>query len=383
MSGHARLSPSNHRWAHCPGSVREEAAYPDISGEAAIDGTGSHLLLETCLKSGVRAEVYEGQILGTNHPDKPGGWTIRDDRVERVQMCLDYLSRRVSELGQVTVTSESRSNPGERVGREDWYGTCDVTIQSDEYVEVVDYKDGRGHVDVKNNSQLISYLFGKITLDTKKCRITIVQPKTNPVVRYQDLSVEEVVELAGRLAEAAEKTDAPDAPLIAGKWCQWCKHKKNCTAQTKQSLEIIPMIDLKFISDFVEKIESTTDEQLAQLADAKKGIFSFFEKVDAELENRLHAGKSVPGYALLAGNGSNNWNITEEELVKILKNRHLKNEEIYVSKVVSPAQFMKCSLSDVQKNKIKEQYVTYTPGKLRVSKVENKAVELFKEVSFI
>ena len=67
MSSHARLSPSNTRWPKCPGSVREEAAYPDVSGEAAIDGTGSHLLLELCLQNGVRAATYDGQIIGANH----------------------------------------------------------------------------------------------------------------------------------------------------------------------------------------------------------------------------------------------------------------------------------------------------------------------------
>ena len=53
-TAHAKLSPSKrHRWAACPGSIREEAAYPDErSGAAAIDGTHSHTLLEHCVKAG-------------------------------------------------------------------------------------------------------------------------------------------------------------------------------------------------------------------------------------------------------------------------------------------------------------------------------------------
>ena len=58
MSGHARLSPSSSRWVHCPGSIREEAGYEDVSGEAAIDGTGSHLLLEECLIHNRTAESF-------------------------------------------------------------------------------------------------------------------------------------------------------------------------------------------------------------------------------------------------------------------------------------------------------------------------------------
>ena len=61
---HARLSPSAaHRWSKCPGSVQEEAKYPDVSGDAAVDGTGSHLLLELCILNDKKAVDFEGQII--------------------------------------------------------------------------------------------------------------------------------------------------------------------------------------------------------------------------------------------------------------------------------------------------------------------------------
>lgn len=55
MSAHAQLSPSKrHRWSRCPGSIREEAKYPDQpGGPAALDGTRSHTLLEYCIKNGI------------------------------------------------------------------------------------------------------------------------------------------------------------------------------------------------------------------------------------------------------------------------------------------------------------------------------------------
>ena len=67
MGDHARLSPSNHRWPHCAGSVREESNYPDIAGEAAIDGTGSHILLELSLINNVKASHYDKLIIGDNN----------------------------------------------------------------------------------------------------------------------------------------------------------------------------------------------------------------------------------------------------------------------------------------------------------------------------
>jgi len=211
--GHARLGPSNKRWPVCAGSVREEENYEDVAGDAAIDGIGSHLLLEMCLQNNVPAFTYDQQIIGANHPDNMNGWLVAPDRIERVQMALDYISRRVAELKEmfagcnVTVEAESKANPGGAFGRDDWWGTCDITIiarhpMSGEvyFIEVADYKDGRGYVSEKNNTQNISYLFGKmrpyvgsgpdkvrpfIPANVGGIRMTIIQPKTNPVVRYQ------------------------------------------------------------------------------------------------------------------------------------------------------------------------------------------------------
>ena len=98
MGEHARLGPSDKTWPDCPGSPRVNAGYEDIPGAPAIDGTGSHLLLEECLMSNVRSNAYDGQIIGANHPDNPMGWLVSIDRVERVQQCLDYIQRRVKEL---------------------------------------------------------------------------------------------------------------------------------------------------------------------------------------------------------------------------------------------------------------------------------------------
>ena len=170
---HARLSPSNHRWPNCPGSVREEARYPDIAGESAIDGTGSHLLLEMCLIEDVTPNYYEGRIIGVNHEDKPEGWLVSQDRIDRVWMCLNYINRRKEELltqypgATIQVQAETQTNPGGMFGRTDWKGTADVTITAlidnrAVFIEVVDYKDGRGWVNAEGNSQLISYLGGQM-----------------------------------------------------------------------------------------------------------------------------------------------------------------------------------------------------------------------------
>ena len=292
---HAPLAPSNGRWPWCAGSRREEAVYPDIPGDAAIDGTGSHTLLELCLNQRRRAESFIGEIIGINHDDKPNGWNVQRDRADRVQQCLDYINTRFTALVEefpghkIVVASERKSDPGGMFGRDDWWGTCDVTIAviNDHdrcvFMEVIDYKDGRMWVGAKGNTQLISYLIGQLRpfvasgpdlvrphewhKVSNDCRVTIVQPKTNPSVRSESLTSKEIMDWAEKLSLAAIDTDDPDAPLTpdskGGKGhCMWCKHKENCTALAGRDLEKLKVMTT-----------STDMETINQLPD----MYSFSE----------------------------------------------------------------------------------------------------------
>lgn len=424
--GHARLGPSNKRWPHCAGSVREEERYPDIAGEAAIDGTGSHLLLELCLQNNVQAVQYDQQIIGVNHKDNMNGWMVAPDRIERVQMALDYITRRVNELKEmfpgcnVLVESESKSDPGGAFGRDDWWGTCDITITARHamdpsevyFIETADYKDGRGYVSEKNNTQNDSYLFGKLRPHVCSgpdlvrpfvnknigVRMTIIQPKTNPVVRYvcstrpeDNVSVETVIETADKLSDAAYATDDPNAPLVPGKHCQWCKASPkrggHCTAESNQSLQVVESMSntematgdqslFEVFSQVMADPKSLTEDQLSELADAEPGIQAVFDKVKTEIKDRIDQGITVPGYAMVPGKGSNVWNEDEETIVKKLKARRLKNVDIFPPKLISPAQVLKLDLlSDDQKKRIEKDLITFKGGKLALKKVARDHVD--------
>lgn len=429
MGAHARLGPSNHRWVHCPGSPREEAGYEDVAGAAAIDGTGSHELLEMCLINGVRAETYLGEIIGANHQDNPMGWLVSDDRIMRVQQCLDYVTRRHAELTDqypgcvITIEAEARSNPGELYGRDDWWGTVDITItvrvaDKIKFIEICDYKDGRGWVHAKDNPQLISYLGGKLKplincemprqwlgiyslKDIEACRISIVQPKTNPPIRYQDYIPTTALGLLDNMAEAASKTDAEDAPLSAGKHCQWCKANQkrggHCSAESQQSIEVVQTMSTDLIvSDgsslqemFSKSIAdmSTIDSiKLSEFASAKAGIMAVFDKFDAEIQRRIEGGEKISGYAMKPGRNTKVWNEDEDAIEKMLKGRRMNKDDIFPRKLISPAQAMKHEkLSDTQRTAIAKKYITEKAGNLMLTQVahgeETTPEEMFKDVS--
>lgn len=417
---HARLGPSNARWPKCPGSVREEANYVDVPGAAAIDGTGSHLLLEMCMDNNVRAEVYDSQIIGANHSDNPMGWLVSIDRIDRVNMCLDYIKRRVDELGEaypkatITVESETKADPGGFFGRNDWWGTVDITITVRDsmvgnclFIEVIDYKDGRGWVHVKNNTQLLSYVGGKMRPfvgsgpdlvrpfkphNVGGCRITIVQPKTSPPIRYDDeITPSDVMSKLSELSLAAHATDKPNAPLTAGKHCQWCKHKPNCNAKTEQSLNTVESMSneivttegenlFEYIGKAVADPANLTAEQLTELADARAGLMAAFDKVEAEIERRIDNGEKIPGYAMMPGNDKQVYSVADGEVEKALKGRKFKKDDIFPSKLITPAQVMKSpKLTKEQKSKFADKYISkIASNKLSLKKVarEEKSAEL-------
>ena len=363
MGAHAKLSPSNHRWAHCPGSVREEAGYPDTAGEAAIDGTGSHLLLEMCLKEGKEAHSYVGQTIGEGDEEKPLGWFVDEDRAVRVQQCLDYVEYRIGQLAErfpeadpILVEAESRSYPGRVVKPEvtDWWGTCDITITVKTkgvavYIEVVDYKDGRGFVSAQDNSQLWSYLIGKAygpRLSSLQARMVIVQPKTNPPVRYsEEVGTTEIGNKAQELAAAARATEDPEAPVKAGSWCGWCKANVkrggHCTATLKGEGTMTDLIvtdkSLAQAVDVVGDLANATPEALAQVLELDKKVSDIAKLVKEEALRRLNLGQSIPGYHLGDGPAKRVWT-SDEDAVAALKKAKLKQDEYAPRTLLTVAQ---------------------------------------------
>lgn len=408
--------------------MREEAQYQDVAGDAAIDGTGSHELLELCLNNNVAADQYLDQIVAVNHEDSPMGWLVKPDRISRVNEGLNYVKRRVAELKEqfpgceVAVEAESRSDPGKAFGRDDWNGTCDITLIAHtkgetgysiiHFVETIDYKDGRGYVGEKMNTQLLSYNFGKllpyITQPSKPegpfhhewvegCRMTIIQPKTNPSVRYwcstvegSELDIMRVIHEAHVLAQAADQTDDDDAPCNPGKHCQWCKANPkrggHCTADADQTVNNMS-IDVNDNSLFdrlkaiVADPKRATADELADLSDLQDALAPLFKVVRDEVTNRVsELGESVPGFAMGAGKNERKWSKSDEDMVKILKEKRLKGTQIYPQTLVTPPALEKMKgLSAAKKKSIMEEYCVTKSGKSTLVRVERGSTDVDTE----
>lgn len=397
MSAHAQLSPSKrHRWALCPGSIREEAKFPeDRSSPSAIDGTHSHTLLEHCLSERVEPESMIGQPLS----DDDGVFVVDADRAKRVKIATDYVKHRIAEqYGMCEVIAEMRVDPEHLLGRSDMSGTVDIQIRGTDVLEVIDYKDGMGVVEVKNNHQLELYALGclaslKLPINGqylwKRVRMTVIQPKLalkgmNPISSHE-VTVQEILGKIGQIVVEGQRCDDPDAPLVPGEsQCKFCRAKGSCAALAGNVMKEVGIMFQPVVTETLDVAQQSADkdpaqmddQQIRQIMEAAPLMRQLLEAVEKEALRRLEAGQSIPGLKLVHGRGSRAWALPEEEMAEKLVKMGIPKTAIYETKLVTPAKAekltwekrdgTKVSLTDRQLKRMEQEYVTKLAGKLTV-----------------
>lgn len=382
MTSHSKLSPSKaHRWAICPGSVREEAKYPDVSGPAAADGTHSHTLLELALQFSVDPTHYVDQTLS----DHEGEFLVDRERANRVAMAYAHVQHRVKELNATMVISESRVDPANLLGRNDCSGTVDVQIHTPTHVDIIDYKDGMGIVDAKDNNQLELYALGVLAENPhiESVRMTIIQPKLavkgmKPITSHDMLAVD-LLARVDQYKAAAAATDNPDAPLVPGEsQCKFCKAKGSCSAlvgNVMSSLNMFQSIDIA--QQAVDKNPNElSDQQIREIVESAPLVRQLLEAVEAEALRRFEAGVTISGLKAVYGRGTRSWSLPEEEMADKLVKMGIPKTAIFETKLISPAKAEKLTwqkrdgekkqLSDRQLKTLETEYIRKSQGKLTI-----------------
>jgi len=392
---HDQFSPSRRvRFKHCPGSIREEAKYPEgPSGPAAVDGTHTHTLLEMCVKGNLISPM---NLIGDTLEDHEGKFVVDAERANRVVVAINYLKDRVHP--NMTIESEVRVDPEFLIGRKGASGTVDVLIYDPDNgeIEIIDYKDGVQPTDARE--QLEQYAVGvlaglkmpwnKIPALYHTIRLTVIQPKLNwknivpitttvlPVTYFLD-------DVVGALAAELANASAPDAPLNPGeKQCKYCRAKGGCAVHANYVMKEVNVMfapvttPLDLVQQSADKNPTTMDnDQLRQILEAAPLLRQLIESVEEEAQRRLQAGQKVEGLKLVHGRGSRVWAYSEEEMAEKLIAMGIPKSAIYETKLVSPAKAEKLSWEkrDGTKNQLSKkqlerlnEYITKMAGKLTV-----------------
>ncbi len=402
------LSPSKRsRWALCPGSIREEAKYPDEgSGPAAIDGTHSHTLLEYCIQH--NRFIDPMTQVGAKFEDHEGEFVVHQDRAERVKVAYDYIVER-SMNGMFKVISEQRVDPKFLLGRDDLSGTVDCQIIGPDWVELIDYKDGMGVVNAEGNMQLEQYAYGVLAelklpvngvYPFNTIRMTIIQPKLAlkgmAPITFSEVPVSNLMGNMGTIIAQAAATDKPDAPLVPGdSQCKFCRAKGSCAALASNVMKEVgvmfqPVTQLPDVAQqSANKDPSTMDDaQIAQIMEAAPLMRQLLEAVEKEALRRMESGQVIPGLKLVNGRGSRAWALPEDQMAEKLIKMGIPKTAVYETKLVSPAKAekltwekrdgTKMALTDRQLKTMETEYVVKMAGKLTVAPEsdERKAVTL-------
>lgn len=403
MSDHAKLSPSKRsRWALCPGSIREEAKHPDTgSGPAAVDGTHSHTLLEYCIKDGlINPMTRVGDVL----TDHEGEFVVDADRAARVKVAVDYIRERHDgvwardpEKG-CYILSEKRVDPAYLLGRDDLSGTVDCQIVGEDWIELIDYKDGMGVVSAEGNVQLEQYAYGvlagyrlpvNVQYPIKRIIMTIIQPKLAlkgmKAITSWERDVSDLLSNMGTIIAQAAATDDPNAPLVPGEvQCKFCRAKGSCSALAGNVMKEVGVMFQPVVNQTLDVAQQSADkdpatmddQQIRQIMEAAPLMRQLLEAVEKEALRRLEAGQAIPGLKLVHGRGSRAWALPEDEMAEKLVKMGIPKTAIYETKLVSPAKAekltwekrdgAKVSLSERQLKRMEQEYVVKLAGKLTV-----------------
>jgi hypothetical protein len=397
MSGHAQLSPSKRsRWALCPGSIREEAKYPEQdSGPAAKDGTHSHTLLEHCIKTGLTDPHDQ---VGETFTDHDGEFKVDADRAARVKTAIEYIRER-SMNGMFKVISEQKVDPKFLLGRDDLSGTVDCQIIGDDWIELIDYKDGMGIVTAEGNMQLEQYAYGVLAelklpvngaYPFKTIRMTIIQPKLAlkgmAPITFSEVPVSNLLGSMGTIIAQAAATDKPDAPLVPGdSQCKFCRAKGSCSALANNVMKEVGIMFQPVVTETLDVAQQSADKdpstmddtQIRQIMEAAPLMRQLLEAVEKEALRRLEAGQIIPGLKLVNGRGSRAWALPEEQMAEKLIKMGIPKTAVYETKLVTPAKAekltwekrdgTKVALTDRQLKRMEQEYVVKMAGKLTVA----------------
>lgn len=365
---HAKLSPSSaHRWMNCPGSVRMSEGIPNTSSVYAAEGTAAHELAAHCLQEGSAPSNFEGMWVDistgkiVDAPEDTGEenrfFEITEEMVEAVHTYVEYVSELVHRFDADQTFHELPILEVEQ--RLDMthlhpeiFGTGDATVYNPEtrHLDVIDFKYGKGvAVEATANPQLLLYAAGAArrhhNVQIETLTVHIVQPRASHPdgrIRSYPIDLTGLFEFEGELAEAAARTDDPEAPVVAGEWCRFCPASGICPVHREKVLSVAAAE----FGDIGSEVKLTPPDQLSPerlgaLLREADAIGNYVKAVQEYAHAQALSGNIPAGFKLVAKRATRKWK-DEDEVLKVLREREVPDEELFTApKLKSPAQLEK------------------------------------------
>jgi hypothetical protein len=294
---------------------------PKPSSKYADEGTLLHDAIAQVLDKNVKPE----SLLGMTYQDQKLTQDLIDNKLH---VALDL-------LGQVDPNLEMEYAVETEVGFGDFlpdvFGSCDLLGRIGDRAIVLDWKFGDGvSVSVEENEQLLFYAAAAMRTESVKwvfdgateIECVIIQP---PMIRRWVTTVERVKQFELQLLQAVKASEKKDAPIEAGEHCRWCSAKPVCPKMTGA-------------------VDRALHLQLESLDASKIGAYlgncdlleQWITDLRALAHQMLEADKPVPGWKLVNKRAMRQW--ANEGVADDVLSKVIPQDELYVSKIISPVQ---------------------------------------------
>ena len=346
MTEHSLLGASSaYRWLNCPGSFRLSQTAPHRpSSIYAATGTLAHEMIENAVKS-AHAELDPGLLDRTyvcdGHPV-----TVDQDFIDGVNVMLRYLFDSGALLAD-WVKVEFRVDLAPYFLDQSpvpVFGTVDAAAHTwdTETLEIVDYKNGAGiTVSAVENPQLMFYGAGVLEHlpaaqrdRVARVKLTIVQPHAQGVspIRSWEIDVVDLLMWVDEvLVPGVEACAQPDAPLVAGTWCRFCPVSHACPKLMADALEMAK-------AEFDDYQPPGDADELARALDAAERAELWITRIREFAIDRLEHQVRIPGWGLVPTRPTRKWLAPDTDIAHRLQDLGASHDEIWETRVRSPAQ---------------------------------------------
>lgn len=340
MAKHALLSASGaHRWLECTPSAQLELQFPQSTSEYAEEGTAAHELCE------LTARYWLGEISEAEYENQRDELAKGKYYNAEMQECANDYAKFVAEKTAAAretcedafTALEVRVNFSKYV--KDGFGTGDCIIVSDNVLEIIDFKYGKGvRVEAAGNPQMKLYALGayleyNTLFDIDSVRMTIFQPRLSGVQSSDEITVKELLEWAEKYvkprAKLAYKGEGEFAP--SEEVCKFCRAKAQCKARADKNLKLF---------DEAPDILLLTPEDAGKILEQAGDIQSWLADLESLVSSTLLAGQPVEGWKMVEGR-SNRRFADELKVVDAMKAAGYDESLLYERKLITLTQMEK------------------------------------------
>lgn len=301
MSSHALLSPSGaSRWLACTPSARLEQQFPDNAGDAAREGTLAHSLGELFIN---------WQLNRISKKDFSKAYDTLMESPFYDNSMKEYVDNYMSFVLETFAAAQAHTVDAQMFLEQkldltayvpEGFGTGDVVIIADGYLDLIDLKFGKGvPVSSENNKQMMLYALGAVEkfgdlYDIQTVTMTIYQPRIDNISSWSIPLIELLGWAEAELKPRAALAFTGDGDYAPGPQCRFCRAKAVCRANADYNLDVLKY-DFK-APDLLE------DAEIADVLGKVDSITKWVAAIEAHaLNEAVNKGKKWPGYKLVEG----------------------------------------------------------------------------------